>query len=444
MNVISEYNLHWTGIDTAKDLVTRPDYIKELSSLKNRREVITLQGIRRSGKSSLLKLFIRDLIRKGTPPENIFFLNLEDFRLGYEKSVETLEQWVQSYLQSMHPKGDKFILLDEVQEVPRFEKWVRTHYEIHPDFHIILTGSSSSLLSGEFATLLTGRHLSVKIYPFSFHEFLECHKSSIMAKVDNMSLEKVWLSDIFASFESILESYLYKGGFPETIQQVDDQKNIALLQQYLEDVLYRDIAFRYSIRRMDTLKKLALYLISNMANEINMSRIASLLGVTRKSLTELINYLKTVYLVFTTSNFSFSLNERLNTTKPKKVYCIDNGLFGALKQTETKDVGKRVENLVFLHLKTNWQEEVFYWKGKVKIDFVLGNGFPINVTAQDELEEREINGLLYYMTQFNQPRGLLISWNHFTQTEENERKILVLPLWLFLLKSRQEIAALLK
>jgi len=442
MDMLSEYNPHWTGADAAQNLVMRPEYIKALSSMKNRREVIVLQGIRRSGKSSLLKLFIRELISNGVPSENIFFLNLEDYRLGTEKSVETLEQWVQSYLQRMAPKGNKFIFLDEIQEVPHFEKWVRTHYELNSEYHFILTGSSSSLLSGEFATLLTGRHLSVQVYPFSFHEFLEFQNSSLAIKVDKMPPEEAWRSEIFASFESHLEKYLYQGGFPETTKQIEDQKNIALLQQYFEDVLYRDIAFRYSIRRVDTLQKLALYLVSNMANEINMSRIASLLGVTRKTVIDLINYLKTVYLVFTTSNFSFSLNERLNTTKPKKVYCIDNGLFSALKQTETRDVGKRVENLVFLHLRTNWQEEIFYWKGKVEIDFVLGNGFPINVTAQDELEEQEINGLLYYMTQFNQPRGLLISWNHFTEIKENERKILVLPLWMFLLKSRQEIMAL--
>ena len=442
MEILTEYNKHWVGKDVAKGLAPRPAYVKKLLSFTKRREVVAIQGIRRSGKSSLLKLFIRELLENGIHPQNILFLSFEDYRLGHEKSIELVDSWIQHYLQKMNPRGDKFLLLDEIQEIPAFEKWVRTRYEVNPDYHVFLTGSSSSLLSGEFATLLTGRHFSLEVYPFSFYEFLHFYHSTVLKELDNLPLEKAMLSDEFKLVELFLKTYLYQGGFPEAVKHKNEQSNIALLQHYLEDVLFRDIAFRYPIRRMDILQKLALYLISNMVNEINITRVAAMLGISRKLLMDSMYYLNTAYLIFTISNFSFSLNERLNTKKPKKVYCIDNGFFSAIKQTATEDVGKRVENTVFLHLKVNWKEEIFYWKGKVEIDFVLGNGFPINVTIKDDWDEREINGLLYFMTQFNIRRGILITWNKFTAVRENDKKIQVLPLWLFLLKSKQEISEL--
>ena len=444
MELLKNYNPHWESGKMQIDLVARPHYTAEMSSLMDRKEIVVLKGIRRAGKSSLIKLFIQKLLNDGVPPQNICYINLEDYRLGSERDVNTLENVVQSYQNFKKPENQVFLFLDEIQEIKHFEKWLRTIYDTNANYKLVITGSSSSLLSGEFSTLLTGRHIALEIFPFTFAEVLAYRNPDLLTRIESETIDSAYLSELFGDLEPYLHAFLYEGGFPEAVKHAQQQVNAALLQQYFDDILFRDVAARYSIRKIPALQKLALYLVSNMANEFSSRRMANLLAIHRETIIDLIGYLKQVYLVFTTSNFSFSLNERLNTRKPKKVYCIDNGLFSALKQTETPDMGKRVENLVFLHLRTNWQEEIFYWKGKVEIDFVLGNGFPVNVTAQDELEEREINGLLYYMTQFNQPRGLLISWNHFTEIEENDRKILVLPLWLFLLKSRQEIMALLK
>ncbi|NIS37769.1 DUF4143 domain-containing protein, partial [Candidatus Saccharibacteria bacterium] len=201
----------------------------------------------------------------------------------------------------------------------------------------------------------------------------------------------------------------------------------------------RDIARRYNIRKIEVLQKLALYLIYNMGMGLNISRMAELVGSNRTTILELLAHLKEVYLIFTSSSFSFSPNERMNTTRPKKVYCVDNGFFAAIKTKGSKDFAKKIKNAVYQQLRFRWGAEIFYWKNKIEIDFVLEDGFPIGIVVDKMDTDKEIYRLFYYMNQHNLNKGLLISWNKLQIMEENERKILILPLWLFLTKSQEDV-----
>ncbi len=442
IEILKEQNPHWDNRMELMELMPRYTYLEKLKLLLNRREMLVITGIRRAGKSALLKLLIGELLDAGIRKENLFYLNLEDYRLGTEKDIGLLDKAWALYQEKVQPTGPIYAMFDEIQEVEFFEKWVRTNYDLHPNVKFIITGSSSTLTSGEIATLLTGRQLTVEVFPFSFPEYVQFHNEKLSEKLVNQTAEKLNLSKISGQAEVFLDDYLKLGGFPEVVKHADHSSNIMLLQQYLGDILLKDISRRYNIRKIQALQRFAAYLISNIANEINIKRSAALLGINRSTVIDLMSYLREVYLVQTTSCFSFSLNERLNTTKPKKVYCIDNGFFTAVKQMQTFDLGKRAENLVHQQIKFHWQEEVFYWKGKVEIDFTLGNGFPINVTMDDALPERETTGLFYYLSQFNLRKGLLVSWNRFDTIEENGRKITVIPLWIFLTKSKDEIEKL--
>jgi uncharacterized protein len=442
IELLKEYNPHWNGRQEKLELVPRPDYIQSIKALLERRELLVITGIRRAGKSCLLQLLMRELLGTGIPGKNICYLNLEDYRLGAEKDLGLLETIFRLYQEQLQPRGKIFFLLDEVQEVPGFEKWLRTIYDSKPEIKFIITGSSSTLTSSELATLLTGRQLSLAVYPFSFLEALRYYNLELANRLASASFHSLSLVSDAHDIEPLLQNYLKFGGFPEIVKNANHPTNIMLLQQYLDDILLKDIGRRYNIRKISALQKLAAYLISNIGNEFNIKRTAALLGINRSTIIDLLTYLGEVYLIQLISNFSFSINERLNTTRIKKVYCIDNGLFTATKQTQSPDRGKRMENLVYQQLKFQWSENPFYWKGKMEIDFVLEHGFPVNVTAEDRLREREITGLLFFLNQFNRSHGLLISWNKLETIQDGDRTIVVIPLWLFLIKTKEQILGL--
>ncbi|RMI19286.1 MAG: ATP-binding protein [Calditrichaeota bacterium] len=437
-DLLRQYNPHWDSPPTY-ELIPREPYLETILTLLDRREIIVLQGIRRSGKSSLLKLIVNELLERDIPAENILFMNLEDYRFGAERNLTTLDAMYQAYREIASPTGRTFILLDEIQEVPQFEKWLRTHYDQHPSLKFIITGSSSSLFSRELATLLTGRHISLEIFPFSFGEYLHYRDREVYQELRNRPVDSLYLSSIYEQVAPHLQRYLDQGGFPEVVKHDDPGANILLLQQYLTDIILRDVARRYNIRRMEVLQKLALYLIFNMSGMINVSRIAEQVGSNRTTVLDLIGYLKEVYLIFTSGSFSFSVNEQLTTTRPKRVYCVDNGFFAAIKTGAKDERSRKMKNVVYQHLRFRWREEPFYWSEKVTIDFVLPDGFPILVAPDGEAMEAEIDRLFYYLTRHNLPRGLLISQNKMQILEENERRIHILPLWLFLTRPREEV-----
>lgn len=436
--LLEQYNPHWSQ-PYSFELIPRIKYSDQILGLASRKEITVLKGIRRSGKSSLLKLVIDALVKKGTPPKNILFMNLEDYRFGSEKSVHTLDEIYQTYQEIANPGGKFYILLDEIQEIPDFEKWLRTYYEQNESLKFMITGSSSSLFSKELATLLTGRQIPVEVFPFSFAEFLDFKAKALLEEVSGKTIDSLYLSPVFKKVEPLLQRYLNQGGFPEMVKNEEGESNVLALQQYISDIILRDIAQRYNIRKIEVLQKLALYLIYNMGNLVNVSRVAELVGSNRTTVLELIAYLKEVYMIFTTSGFSFSLNEQLASTRPKRVYCIDNGFFAAIKTSSEKDIAKKLKNIVFQHLRFQWGEELFYWREKVEIDFVLKDGFPVSVSVDEKDKDREIYRLFHYLHQHNLSLGLLISWSKLQILEENERKIMILPLWLFLTKPREEV-----
>ncbi len=437
--LLTQYNLHWQK-SFKYDLIPRDRYNELLLPLIDRREILVLKGIRRAGKSSLLKLIINHLIKKKrVPAKNIVFMNLEDYRFGSEKTVHTLDEMYRAFLALKKPKGRTYILLDEIQEIPGFEKWLRTYYEQNEQVKFIITGSSSSLFSKELATLLTGRQASIEVFPFSFAEFVNYKAVKSLKPLLEKPIDMLYLSKAFAKVEPLLHQYLDNGGFPEMIKQDKAESNILALQQYIGDIILRDITQRYNIRKIEVLQKLALYLIFNMSNGINVTRIAEMIGSNRTTVLDLISHLQEVYMIFTTSCFSFSINEQLASTKARKVYCIDNGFFAAIKTNEKQDFAKKMRNAVFQQLRFQWQEAVFYWKNKVAIDFILKNGLPVGVAVKDEEIEPQISRLFYFMQRHNVKKGLLINWKRLQIIDENEQSIVMLPLWIFLTKSRAEI-----
>jgi len=362
---------------------------------------IIITGIRRCGKSTFLNQIL-------TKQKKGYYLNFEDPRLeGFELLDFNKAETIMKELY-----GDKGIyFFDEIQNVDKWEKFIR--YLIDKKEKIIITGSNASLLSKELGTKLTGRHLQIEMFPFSFKEFLNMKKKH-------------------PSVESF-EEYLYNGGFPEYLKK----KNPLILNELLSDVVIKDIAVRFGIKNTHILNKIAIYLISNVGKEFSYNSIKKVFEIKSvQSVIDYMSYFENAYLVFTVPRFSYSYKKQ--QVNPKKVYSIDNGFSYNNSASFSKDKGKMLENIVFLGLRRKFKD-IFYFQEKNECDFVIKQKDKITGTIQvcfslnEETKDREINGLVSALKEFKLEKGLILTYNQDDVFVVNGKKIIVKPVWEWLL-----------
>lgn len=385
----------------------------------DREEIVTLSGVRRSGKTILFNQLI-DFINKR---ENCLLVNFEDERL-INFSVNDFDSLLEAFFIENSPEGRVFLFFDEVQEVDNWEKWIRRVYDSKKNIKIFITGSSSSLLSSEFATLLTGRNISYTLYPFSFNEYL-VFKGIAVSKTDVLD------SDIQkrAEIKSALNEYIVSGGFPA----VAGSFSIEILQQYFKDIIYRDIVRRYRVRDVKQLEELYLHMLTNNSNLYTYNNLKNVFHMGIDTVKEYINHGISAYLFYDHLFFSYSLKESYN--KPRKTYCIDNGLRNSVSFRFSEDTGRLVENQVFIELKRRYDTS-YYYKDKNEVDFIVKDSdqqlIAVNVCYPNDIPEREKAGLLEFKKAFSKEiKAMLI----ITQDISGETDgIKLLPYWKWMLE----------
>jgi len=406
--------------------VIEREKFSDLLKFMNIDEISIITGVRRSGKSTIMLQLLKKL--KNVPEENILYINFEDERL-INLTVNDLEKIYQYFIEINNPKGKIYFFLDEIQEIKYWEKWIRRRYE-SKNIKFIITGSNASLLSSEFATALTGRNITFDMFPFSFKEYLKWFK----IEVDNRIL--------YSSKKPIVKRYFNKylkfGGFPK-IAHINEKQRTYLLQRYFTDILYKDIVKRFRIKDVKGFEKFVIYLLTNISNTMSYYSLRNTFGFSVDTIKEYISYLRTSYLIFEVSFFSFSLKEQ--QTRPRKIYCIDTGLRNAISFKFSEDLGRLAENIVFLELKRK-DKEIYYWKSaKTETDFVIKEGMKIKQLIQvcwniedKKTKEREIKGLLESMKEFHLRTGLIITEEYFGEEKVDGKKIKFVPLWKWLLE----------
>jgi len=290
----------------------------------------------------------------------------------------------------------------------------------------IITGSNSELLSKEISTYLTGRHIDIELFPFSFKEYLEYNKFDLDIRVTKNKI------NILNQFKK----YLEKGGFPEVV--VND--NTSFLENIYLDVIYRDIFNRYKIKEQEMFKKIAQYLISNCSNEFNYSSIQKIYKdiKSKNTIKKYITYLTNTYTLFELNRFNYSLKNQESYNK--KIYCIDTGLINKMAFKFSENLGKAYENLVFIELKRR-SKEIYYYKNlkNQECDFIIKEGLniveAIQVTydmSDIKTKEREINGLLACLNEFKLKEGIIITDNLEKEEIIDGKKIRYIPIinWL--------------
>ncbi|MBI5181790.1 MAG: ATP-binding protein [Nitrospirae bacterium] len=395
----------------------------------NTNKIISLVGVRRSGKTHVLYSIINKL-RKFTEPENIVYINFEDDRL-FPLEMKDLNILLDAYYE-MHPdkKNEKvYFFFDEIQNVQNWEKFIRRLYDTE-NCSIFLTGSSAKLLSKEIATALRGRTLSYEVFPLAFSEFIrfkgiksDLHSSKSQARIKNA-----------------LSDYLIRGGFPEIINY-EQAVFMKTLQDYIDLIMYRDIIERFGITNTFLLKRLIKFCFSNISTFVSFNKLyndfkSEGLSISRNTVYEYISYLEDAYAIFTVPMYAKSVREQWRN--PRKIYSVDVIFKTVMDYPLFIDIGRVFENIVFLELRRK-AERIYYFKGKYEVDFYYTTGGKerlLNVSYEMESRDtrgREIRGLVEAMKRFSLKESAVVTSEQKELIKTDAGEINVIPLWQWLL-----------
>ncbi len=400
-NVILSQNKHWKN--RYKNLYKR-DVFEKLERNLQTKHIQVIQGIRRSGKSTLFKLLINHLSQTIDPKE-ILYINLDDpFFTPFRDDATKFYDIIQS-AKKLTQKEVKYLFLDEVQNMKGWESYVKSVYDSELFTKIFVTGSNSTLLEGELATFLTGRYLSVQVHPLSFKEVLRINKiESYMQKLEQKP-KVLKLIDEMMLYGSFVEVYDHKEEFRRDI-----------LTTYYQTILLKDCVSNHAIRDVKSFKELSFYLLSNIASLYSYNSLAKAVGINDKSAKEYLSYLEESYLCTELKQFSFSLKEQQNAKK--KVYFNDNG-FVSLSFKFSSNYGKLLENLVLTELIKSGYEVYFYNKN-FECDFIAKNdkhtiAIQVCYELNDTNRKRELNGL--NKLPFDVDEKIVVTYDQFEEVD---------------------------
>ncbi len=350
LQVLTEQRDEKDSFDTSSWVDRREESLVELDSPLAQIVI----GVRRSGKSTLChKVLIKNRIHYA-------YANLDDDRLAGMKTEDL--NTLLSCIYQIYGTDIKYLFLDEIQNVDGWHLFVNRL--LRNKMKIIVTGSNAKLLSGELATHLTGRYNEIRLFPFSFSEycsFLHLNTKSITTKA---------LADLKQTFLD----YINNGGFPE-IQILNNKRGY--VQSLIEAILIKDIQYRYQVRNTDALRKTAHHLISNSCQVINYGELATVLGVSDKTVKKYVEYLQQAFLMQLLTRHSFKSKQRIHN---EKAYCIDVGLQNHRDNSMAgENLGWRLENIVFIELMRRCAPQfldIYYYKPSSRakeVDFVVCN-----------------------------------------------------------------------
>lgn len=392
-----------------------------------RKEILTITGVRRSGKTTLFYLLIRSLLDEGLKPEQILHVNLEDPAF----KGQTILDVYKAYRDLIYPDGPACLFFDEVQQMDDWQRDLRKLQDGFEDIRMAITGSNSSLLKGEYAALLTGRTLMHKNHPFSFRECVISR--GLIDQFDEHLLLKAQSRLI-----QLFSEYMTFGGFPEVVNEPDPHMKLALLKEYYTAILTRDVLGRYPIRQAKKLETATHYFMSVFTGLFSAKKTGELLDINIHTLEEYLGFLEDVYLMYPLAHFSYSLKRQM--TYPRKIYGVDNGIVNAVSFRFSEDMGKQLENLVLLEIRRR-DYECYYWKGKKACDFLVKDrdkvrqAIQVTWTLKDAaVLKREMAGLTEALTTFDLSEGVILTYDEFDRIESGGLRIDVMPVWFWMLR----------
>lgn len=374
---------------------------EQLPHIKNVSEYASIiTGMRRVGKSTLLRQ-----IATSKKYQHVTYLNFDDIRLtGFEA-----DDFNRLY-KEIRTRESRELFFDEIQLVKGWEIFI--HQLLREDYTVYISGSNATLLSVDLGTHLTGRHLQNELFPFSYTEFLTFEKLEASA----------------ATFQQ----YMLKGGIPEYLRTQEP----LILSSLLDDVLIRDIAVNKGVSNVQSLRQLAVYLLSNIGKPYSANRLKSVCGVASSTtVSDYISYMIDAYLIGSIGLYSDSL--QVTARNPKKVYCYDTGLIASLSLSKTPDKGRLLENMVFIWLRHHYAlDHIFYEQGEGECDFVAVDTanhpellIQVCYELNDDNFQREMNGLTEAMRKYQLHEGFIITADDEDEFSTEAGKVNVVKAW---------------
>ena len=391
--------------------IVRKHYLDKLSVLKDKNFIKVATGVRRCGKSTLMSQF-QELLRHENPNVSIMAINMDmpEFRFLADKNWKEIYDYI---IKNLNPKEINYVFIDEVQNVPEFEKLLEGLY-VNPKIDLYVTGSNAFLLSSELATLLTGRAFEINVLPFSFSEYLEFTEKN-------------------TNSDRAFAEYIQTGGFPEAVR-LSAEGNFFVteyLQTVFRNIFENDISFRHTIYGEESYHEVVNFLINSIGSPVSAGNIAKVLTANKKKIdnktvSKYINSLVESYLFYKVNRFDIKGKQHLATQE--KYYLVDLGFRTSLLGKElVSDAGHLLENVVYLELiRRNNQ----VWIGKVnqfEVDFIVRNNdgytqyIQVSQTVQDKATlERELKPLNMISDHFEK---LLITMDYGTGTYNGIKKV---------------------
>ncbi|MEF3280552.1 MAG: ATP-binding protein [Elusimicrobiota bacterium] len=387
------------------------------------KKVVILYGIRRSGKTYILY----DLFKKHK--DTALYIDFEDERLSDFK-ISDFEVLKEAFLE-LKPevlKKNIVFLLDEIHNIKGWEKFIRRIVE-KDNFKVFITGSSSRMMPKEIQTSLRGRSWSIEITPFSFKESL------FIKNIDAESKDIVYGSEKYR-IKKYFSDYLKWGGFPEVLLVESDFEKRKIIKEYLDAMFFKDLVERFNITNITLLSVLMENLFSSFSSKFSLNsfykQYKQKLPFSKDTLFLYYKYFLDSMLVFEIKKFSESPYKRVRN--PGKIYVVDSGI---CRKVTSDDLGRIVENVVFLELRK--QGEVFYFEEEKECDFILkdfnNNFMPYQVVYElnSDNEEREIKGLVDACRYFSKRNGIILTFDQSGSRKVDGINIEILPVWQWLL-----------
>ena len=419
-STILRLNKHWNG-----EKYTSLQYRSIIENLKKKKDLSHIQvltGIRRSGKSTIFRLMINDLIDSGITPKSILLLNLDEpiFTDLWENSSELYK--IIEIAEKITTQQVKYLFLDEVQQVKDWELFVKGAYDTQRFTKIYITGSNSDLLQNKFATMLSGRYFANTVRPLSLKEIF--HVNGLNDRYTMLSRR--------ADLLKLTEQYLQWGSFPEIVfNPMEDSIKIELLNSYYESIVLKDCIVYNQIRDSALFYRLLHFVLSNAGAPFHYNSLAKAVKSNEATVRNYLTYAHRSYVISDIANFSFSLKE--DTRPQHKVYGIDNGLINAVGFQFMKKEGMFLENSVYNELINNEYDEISFARQKEECDFVARkNGqfhaFQVCHTLTPLNKNREFSGFnILKANKLTPATKTLITYD----TNDTVGDVQVVPFWDF-------------
>lgn len=360
-------------------MIEREEYLNQIKPLIGKHIIKVFTGVRRSGKSTLLKLIIKELKNNDVDEDNIILIDFDSVDALRFSDITQVSDYIQDSTKNVD--GKIYLFFDEVQRINQWERLVNAYFN-DENYDVYVTGSNSKLLSGEFATYLTGRYVEIKVYPFSFKEYMEYYKDSNLSQ------------------KELFNKYIENGGMPSSFQLENKM-------QYLDDltssIINKDILQRFNVKNTDLLNNLFAFLLSNIGNLFSANSIHDFLKgkkikVSINTIYNYLDYLQEACLIYQVKRYDVVGKTLLNHLE--KYYVVDHGIRESIFNRNMVDIGQILENIVYFELLRRGYKANVGIINKNEIDFVVSKNKEVKyiqvtyILSNEDVITREFGNLL--------------------------------------------------